>query len=146
MKYYDSDPGEGTLIYSFKSHVKRCTGSRAQRSAQKHCPRPQKKEIARGLLERIIALGTRAIPELQGSSKKAHVEPSSSQNKLWTPKTTSAARKSTVLGRKEGNSARSSGENHYPRNARNPRAPRLIKKGPCGAEQQPKQAVDAQNN
>ena len=55
--------------------------------------------LARGLLERIITLVTRAIPELQGSSKKAHVEPSSSQNKLWTPKTTSAARKSTVLGR-----------------------------------------------
>merc|ERR1712070_922909 len=87
-------------------------------------------EIARGLLERIITLGTRAIPELQGSSKKAHVEPSSSQNKLWAPKTTSAARKSTVLGRKKGNSARSSGENHYPRNALNPRAPRLIKKRP----------------
>ena len=102
--------------------------------------------FARCLPEQISPLGTCTIPQLQVSSKMAHVEPSSSKNKLWTQTTTSAARKITVLGRKKGNSARSSGANHPSGNALKPTAPSLIKKGPRGAEQQQKQAVDAKDN
>ena len=57
--------------------------------------------FARCLPEHFSPLGTCTIPQLQVSSKMAHVEPSSSKNKLWTQTTTSAARKSTVLGRKK---------------------------------------------
>ena len=89
-------------IHSFKSHLKRCTGSRAV--PKTWCAEQQTSSCA------------------CSSERDAHYIANT------------------------GIRALSSGTNQPPRNMHNPTTSSLIKNGPCGAEQQQKQAVDANDN